>query len=473
MSQETVRMSRKERRREALMLEVTKGRMLLKEAAWEMRVSPRQAVRIKARYEDQGARGLVHKNRDMPSNRRADEGMKQKILAAYRERYEGFGPTLAAEKLLEYEGISVVPETLRRWLIEAGLWRVGHKERVHRRRRPRRERFGELVQIDGSDHEWFGDRGPRATLMVMVDDATGRVMLHMAEQETTRDALLVVRKWVRRYGVPVALYADRRTVYFTAAFVHEPKRRADPEVFTDFMKVADRLGMEMIPAYSPQAKGRVERQNATLQDRLVKELRLRNIDTIADANAMLDAFADDLNRRFARPAARTADAHRLAPRGKAQWDYCFSIEETRTVQRDNTVVYQSQCWQILAQEGAPPPGTRIVLRRPIGPGVPHWAWGERRLKTRPITPGGRTRQEPAENSPTDAGASPLHPRGLALSGPKRRASGTHESPLATLRPLAPALGSLPSVALPSERAPGGYEGTENESRPEQKAIRGR
>jgi len=302
-------------------------------------------------------------------------------LALYQEHYEGFGPTLASEKLAQREGLSVNRQTLRRWLIAGNLWWVGVPGRTHRTKRPRREHFGEMLQIDGSDNTWFEQRHPRCVLMVLVDDATGRVALHMAAGETTEDALLVLRKWVKAYGVPVSIYADRRSTYFTEDYLYEPERRKDPAVFTDFMKATDRLNIEMIPASSPQAKGRVERANGTLQDRLVKELRLRAINTIQEANKMLDAFAEDYNRRFARPPAKQADAHRAAPRGKAQWQYVFCTEALRTIQKDNTVRYNNELWQILPQPDAPRPGNRVVLRRPLGE-EPFWVWRNKRLRTR-------------------------------------------------------------------------------------------
>jgi hypothetical protein len=401
-------MSRKERRREAVMVRVASGELLLKQAAGLMGVTDRHAVRIKAGYLNWGAGGLMHKSRGMPSNRRADEGLKQKILDTYRERYGDFGPTLACEKMLEYEKIKVARETLRRWLIADGQWRVGKKGRVHRTRRKRRRHFGEMLQIDGSDHLWFEDRGPRTTLMVLVDDATGRIMLHMAEQETTHAALWLLRKWVRAHGVPASIYADRRTVYFTDTFVHEFERRKDPSVFTDFMKVTDRLNIEMIPAYSPQAKGRVERANRTLQDRLVKEFRLKGVRTIAEANAMLDEFAQEMNARFARSAASEADAHRIAPKGKDEWQYYFSTEETRTVQNDNTVVFKGQRHQILAQDGAPPPRSCVTLRCPLDAPA-YWVWNERRLKTRPIESAPAPASEGTERPPPHTGASPRAP----------------------------------------------------------------
>jgi hypothetical protein len=275
MSQETIAMSSSERKILVLMNRVEAGELMLKEAAWEMRLSVRQAIRIRKRFRQSGAEGLVHRSRGMPSNRQKPVEFKSRVLAVYEDRYKGFGPTLATEKMREHERIVVQRETLRRWLMGKGLWQCGAKERVHRTQRKRRQCFGEMLQIDGSDHPWFEDRGPRSTLMVLVDDATGRVALHMAAEETTHDALMVLQKWVRKHGVPVSIYADRRTVYFTETFVQEPERRKDPAVFTEFMKVADRLNIGMIPAYSPQAKGRVERMNGTLQDRLVKEFRLR------------------------------------------------------------------------------------------------------------------------------------------------------------------------------------------------------
>jgi hypothetical protein len=381
MSQETLAMSAKERERLVIMRRVQTGEMLLKEAAWQMGVSERQAVRIKNRFLRSGAEGLVHQARGMPSHRKKPGEFRQEILHAYRTRYAGFGPTLAAEKLREHEKIVVPRETLRRWLIAEGLWTVGVKERIHRSKRKRREMFGEMLQIDGSDHAWFEERGPKATLMVLIDDATGKVALHMAPEETTVAALTVVQKWVKKHGVPVSIYADRRTVYFTEAYVHEPERRDDPAVFTAFMRATDRLNIAMIPAYSPEAKGRVERMNGTLQDRLVKEFRLRNICTLEAANALLDAFADEINHRFARLPARPADAHRRAPQNKQRWDYCFCMEETRVVQKDNTVCWQGGQWQIFPQPLAPKPGDRIAFRRTLS-GETYWVWKETRLQMR-------------------------------------------------------------------------------------------
>jgi transposase len=381
MSQETIAMCGKERDRLVIMRRVESGEMALKEAAWQMGVSLRQAVRIKQRFLKNGAEGLVHQARGMPSHRKKSAAFKNEVLSVYRERYRDFGPTLAAEKMRECEKITVGRETLRQWLMAEGLWVCGAKERIHRSKRKRREMFGEMLQIDGSDHAWFEERGPKSTLMVLIDDATGKVALYMAPEETTLAALLVLQKWLKKHGVPVSLYADRRMVYFTEAFVHEPERRDDPAVFTAFMRSAHRLNITMIPAYSPEAKGRVERMNSTLQDRLVKEFRLRNINTIEAANAMLDDFADELNNRFSRPPARPTDAHRLPPQTNQEWERCLCIEELRVVQRDNTVSYQGARWQIEKQANAPHPGARVAFRRLLT-GETYWVWKEDKLQVK-------------------------------------------------------------------------------------------
>ncbi len=405
MSQETLSMSQKERERMVVMRRYGRGEISLKEAAWEMRLSVRQAIRVKQRFETQGAEGLIHRSRGMPSSQTLDHGFRLRALDLYRERYAGFGPTLACEKMAEHEQIVLNRETLRRWLIAEGLWRVGAKERIHRSKRKRRERFGAMLQIDGSDHDWFEGRSPKCTLMVLIDDATGRIMLLMAPSETTEAALRLLEKWVAAHGVPGSLYADRRSVYFTEEFIYNHARRDDPKTFTRFMRVAERLGIEMIPAYSPQAKGRVERANGLLQDRLVKEFRLRGIDTIEQANAMLDSFAQEINRRFTKEPARADNAHRAAPSGSRAWDYFFCYEDQRKVQKDNTVVFKNQQWQILKQEGAPKPGRTVTLRAPLRHREPYWLFRGKRLKTR--------RLGPARPQAACIGGQPPNPRDLS------------------------------------------------------------
>jgi len=394
MNQETLTMSHKETTRLIMMERVMDGSITLTDAAERMGISLRQAIRIKQRFARWGAGGLVHRSRGRLSNRRLPEPLRREALALYREHYADFGPLLAAEKMAQRDGLQVHPETLRRWLIGACLWSGRSRWRRHRRRRTRRERFGEMVQIDGSDHEWFEQRGPRACLMVMVDDATGRIMLHMAAAETTRDALVVLRKWVGRYGAPAALYADRKSLYFSLQALHNPAKRNDPWALSDFAQVAHRLGIAMIPAGSPQAKGRVERKNGLLQDRLVKELRLRAISTVEQANAMLDEFADQMDQRFAVAPVHPADAHRVVPADPERLDELFGVDRRRCVARDHTFSLEGVCWQIVAQPDAPAPGSRVIVRRaldgrigclfngrplriePVGPSPARWAQQE-------------------------------------------------------------------------------------------------
>lgn len=362
MPQETLTMSRKERQRMVILEQVSLGQTTLAQAAEHMQISRRQAIRLKARYLDHGASGLIHRSRGKPSSRRKPDDLRKRALALYVDQYGDFGPTLAAEKMEERDGLCVNHETLRRWLIAEGHWQVRGGGRTHRRRRQRRDRFGQLVQIDGSDHDWFEERGPRACLMVMIDDATGRMKLHLAPTETAHAALTVVRKWALAYGLPEALYADRKTVYFATHVLDEPARRNQREAHSGWGRVVWDLGISLIPAYSPQAKGRVERANATLQDRLVKELRLRGIDTIEAANAMLDEFADALGRRFALEPAHPADAHRIfAPNDQRAVDLAFSIDETRTVMRDYTFSLDGELWQIVRQKPLPMPGSKVTV----------------------------------------------------------------------------------------------------------------
>jgi hypothetical protein len=254
-----------------------------------------------------GARALVSRRRGAPSNRRIAPELRERVLHLVRSRYAGFGPTLAAEYLAEEHGIELSRETLRQWMLAAGLWR---SRRVRRRRayqlRARRACVGELVQIDGSPHAWLEERGPRCTLIVFVDDATGRIGYARFEPaESTAAYLRALRAYVGCHGVPAALYSDRHSIFTK----HDPE---DP-IPTQFERAARSLGIEPILALTPQAKGRVERSFQTLQDRLVKALRLAGACTIETANALLPAFVQRYDARFGRRAASPENAHRPAP----------------------------------------------------------------------------------------------------------------------------------------------------------------
>ena len=248
-------MSKKERRRLEVLSRVRDGEMKLTEAKELLRISYRQTRRIHQRYLREGDQGLVHRSRGQPSHRAKPLEVKERALTAYRDRYKGFGPTLASEKLKEREGCEVDPETLRRWLLAAGLWHKQRKRPHHRQRRERREHFGELVQLDGSHHQWFEDRGPKACLMNMVDDATGRTLALMGHEETTVAAMQVLWAWVNKYGIPQTLYVDWKNVYLTKREPTLEEQLKGELPLTHFGKACQKLGIEILPASSPQAKG--------------------------------------------------------------------------------------------------------------------------------------------------------------------------------------------------------------------------
>lgn len=362
MSQETLRMSAKERQRLTVMGQVETGGLTLREGADAMGLSYRQAKRVWKRYREQGALGLVHRHRGRISNRRTDPATREAIVRAYRRAYGDFGPTLASEKLEERDGLWVNHETLRRWLHDERLWVSKRALRRHRKQRTRRSSFGALVQMDGSHHAWFEDRGESCCLMVMVDDATGRVVARLAGEETTRAAFEVLRLWIERYGLPQALYTDRKSVYEALRAPTEAEKRQGSGPLTDFGRACFRLGIRLILAHSPQAKGRVERKNGLLQDRLVKELRLAGIVDREEANALLPDFLDGLNDRFAAAPRSPIDSHRPAPPPPVL-DDLLGWEVERTVQNDFTVRYEGRTYQIEPQPGAPRPRARITVRR--------------------------------------------------------------------------------------------------------------
>lgn len=354
-------MSEKERARLIVMRRVRDQGMRLTDAARALGISYRQVLRIHQRFAHEEDKGLVHRSRGASSNRKHSGEFKAKVIARYQERFLGFGPTLAAEKMSE-EGFSLDHETLRRWLLEAGLIKRRRKSSPHRSRRERRARFGELVQLDGSHHDWFeGRRGP-CCLMNMVDDATGATMSFMSEKETTEAAMTVLRAWVERHGVPAALYADRHSVYASQKAPSIEEELAGRAPLTAFGRTCKKLGVEIITAYSPQAKGRVERSNGVYQDRLVKEMRLSGAATIEEANQILTGgFFDKLNGKFAVEPCDPQDAH--VPPGDTDLASVFSLECARVVANDYTVRHKNHIYQLARQKGLPRPGEKVVVQR--------------------------------------------------------------------------------------------------------------
>ena len=343
-------MSRKERARLTVMAGVKQEELTLVQAAELMAVGYRQSRRIWKRYQADGDAGLVHRLRGQPSARRKPPALRAQVLARYaEERYADFGPTLMAEHLAK-EKLVVDHETLRRWRMAQGQHPVRRRKQKHRQWRERKPSFGAMVQLDGSQHDWFEGRGPRCVLMVMVDDATNRMRARFCAEETTRASYDVLEGWVRKHGLMASLYVDRDSIYRCEGVASIAEQLAGQEPQTQFGRAMATLGVELILAHSPQAKGRVERMNGVLQDRLVKEMRLAGINDIESANRFLDGkYLREFHRQFGREAASPVDVHRGVPRNL---DEVLSWEEERVVQGDWTVVCAGQRYQLDRQHEA-------------------------------------------------------------------------------------------------------------------------
>ncbi len=378
-----LRMSRKERERPKVIEQVHRGRMSQVKAAEVLRVSVRQVRRIQRRYRREGDAGLVHRSRGRPSRRRIDEAVRQRALQWIERRYRDFGPTLAAEYLAQEAGIEASRETVRRWMMEAGLWRGSRKKRPHRRRRPRRPCRGELVQMDTSIHDWFEGRGEQAVLITMIDDASNHVVQRFFPADTTTANMEMIGHYVAHHGRPMALYTD-----WASHFKHTPHRRERRRLgkkLTQIERALGELDIELIAARSPQAKGRVERRFGIDQDRLVKALRLNNVSTIEAANRLLDnEYLPRMNTRFTSAPAHRADAHRSAQ--GLDLDAIFSVQETRRVANDCTVQFKGQVFQIEAGQIAHGlAGTRLTVEQRLD-GTVRMRWGDRYLGYQKLGP---------------------------------------------------------------------------------------
>ena len=337
-------MSNQEITRLVAMQRIKDKRLTQEEVARMLNLSVRQIKRLFRAYKARGAKGLISARRGKPSNHRMDAQVEQQVLDLLKEKYEGFGPTLAHEKLTEVHGIGISRESVRKLMIVEGVWKPkrAKKPLVHQMRE-RRACFGELVQIDGSDHAWFEDRGPKCTLLVYIDDANGQLgELWFVPDETYFAYCEASRHYLERYGKPVAFYSDKHGIFR----VNQPRPLGLTSGLTQFGRAMQELDIQIICANTPQAKGRIERANQTLQDRLVKELRLRGISDIEAGNAYLPEFREDFNRRFAVVPRSSHNAHR--PLLKTEnLELILTHQETRTLSKNltvqsNHVIYQIQ-----------------------------------------------------------------------------------------------------------------------------------
>ena len=407
-----LRLSRKERRRVDVFGRVGRGELTLRKAAELVGLSYRQTLRAFARYQELGDAGVCHRLRGQKSNRQSPAGDQQRAMALYAKKYSDFGPTLAAEYLAQEDGLTVCVTTLRRWLTVAGLWKPRRGGPRHRKWRERKPHFGEMVQVDGSLHDWFEGRRGKASLIVMIDDATNWMFARFFEEETTAGVMETFWRYVLQYGLPQSLYVDRDSIYEVNrdATVDENLKETGP--LTQFARALRQLDVTLILAHSPQAKGRVERRHGVLQDRLVKALRRRRISSLVAANDFLDqTFLEPFNEQFQYPAAKPADLHRSVPRG-VRLKHILSFQEQRVVRNDWTINWCNRCFQLTeCNQRLALVGRRILVCQHLDGSIHLWfrnrelPWLElperpRRAKAVPKEKSAPTkRKKPAQNHP--------------------------------------------------------------------------
>jgi transposase len=381
---QTITMSIREMERLKMIVRIKENKLTVVEAAESLHMSERQMYRVLARYRTQGEAGLPHRLRGTTSNRGYTKETQKKVFRLFREQYADYDPTLFAEKLEEYHALRISRQTLTRWLFKESLWAGRRKKRPHRKKRERRQVMGSLIQFDGSDHDWFEGRGPRCCLLVAIDDASGSVMVRFAKEEDTASVLEFWHIYIQHRGIPAEIYTDGGAVYFDTK---NPKR------LTQFGRAIAALGIHHIHAYSPQAKGRVERSNRTHQDRLLKALREHDISSIEDANRFVEKFyCAQHNRRFAHNEG-LSDIHR--PADGIDLDNIFCWEETRKVYNDYTITLHSQFIQLLRSEvPLPPPRSTVLLRQWLD-GSLHIFWNEHELAFQVLAVRPPTQMKPA------------------------------------------------------------------------------
>ncbi len=341
MTEDIIALSRREVDRLSVIQSVIARQITQADAAQQLRICVRQVKRLVRAYRTQGAQGLVSGHRGKRPNNAIDEAVRLQAITLIKERYPDFSPTFAHEKLTECHRLRFSVETLRQWMIAEGIWRTKPRRqaRIHQRR-PRRACRGELVQIDGSPHDWFEGRGPRCTLIVFIDDATSELLaLRFVPAETTQAYMETLRDYLAQHGRPVALYSDKHSIFR----VNHPGREGE---LTQFARALKTLDIESIHANTPQAKGRVERANKTLQDRLVKELRLQDINTLEQANGYLPRFMADYNRRFAVEPRQAEDALRRVLHTPQELGLILSQHHTRKLSKNLSFQFENTEYQL-------------------------------------------------------------------------------------------------------------------------------
>jgi transposase len=418
METERMALSQRERERLKVLHGVQQEHLTQVEAARRLKLTDRHVRRLLIRIRQGGDGEIVHRLRGRPSNRKLSAPFEQKILARVRQRYADFGPTLAAEHLAQ-EGLVLSRETLRKWMIKAALWRPrSRRVKVVHVWRERRASFGELVMQDSSPFRWLEERGPACQLIAMIDDATSRLWARFAEHDTTEENLRTLQGWLRRYGRPEAHYTDKNSIFCTSRSPAISEQLRGKEARSQFGRALSELGIEWIAAQSPQAKGRIERLFQTLQNRLVKELRLAGIGTIQGANHFLEMhFLPDWEQRFTVLPRNPRNAHRRLGR-EHRLEEILSVRVARQVANDHTVSWDANRWGVSREEVcAGLRGAQVEIERRLDGS--HWLrFRGRYLPLRPCP-------KPA---PRAASPSGLRPPGLAahrVSKPQKRVPSNH------------------------------------------------
>ncbi len=316
-----------------------------KDAAETIDLSERQIQRKVKRIREEGDKGIIHRSRGKPSNRTTPDKIRSKVLTLFKDKYPDFGPTLASEKLFERDKIKVNDETLRLWLIEEDIPYKKRKKRPHRNWRERKECYGQMVQMDGSEHDWFEGRGPECVLMCYIDDATGIPYGRFYAYEGTIPAMDSFKRYIKKYGIPLSVYLDMHTTYKSTKKRTIEEELLNQEALSQFGRSLKELSVELIYAHSAQAKGRIERLFNTFQDRLIKEMRLENICTIDQANAFLEEYLPIYAKRFAVKASKIGDLHRAIPKG-IDLDKILCKKTERSLRNDFTVAHNKKLYQI-------------------------------------------------------------------------------------------------------------------------------
>jgi transposase len=420
METERIALSQEERDRLQVLRELEQGGLGQVAAAQRMQLSDRQVRRLLLRWRAEGDRAVIHGLRRRPSNRKFAVGFEQKVLARVGQRYADFGPTLAAEHLAQ-EGLALSRETLRNWMTQAAFWRP-RRQRVKKIHvwRERRASFGELVMQDSSPFRWLEDRGPACQLIAVIDDASSRIYAHFVEHDTTEENLRTFGGWLRRYGRPLAHYTDKNSIFRSNRPAAISEQLRGERAHSQFGRALQELGIEWIAAQSPQAKGRIERLFATLQDRLVKEMRLAGIASIEAANHFLETrFLPKWEQRFTVAPRNPRNAHRQL--GRAQrLDEILSVRAVRKVAQDHTVSWEGNLWGVPREEVcAGLRGAAVEIERRLDGS--HWLrYRGRYLHLRPCP-------QPVRQSASPSG---LRPPGLAgqTPGPKNKIKPKYHVP---------------------------------------------